>query len=72
MPCPIRIRRVRWLAAARKTSGALECEYSSKKWCSTSQRYCDAEPVGQLDLFEGFRDQLLLAVSRQGRGSWCS
>ena len=28
--------RVRWLAAARKTSGADECEYSSRKWCSTS------------------------------------
>ena len=28
---------VRWLAAARKTSGALEWEYSSRKWCSTSQ-----------------------------------
>ena len=28
---------VRWLAAARNTSGALECEYSSRKWCSTSQ-----------------------------------
>ena len=37
MPWPSRIRDVRWLAAARKTSGAEECEYSSKKWCSTSQ-----------------------------------
>ena len=25
-----------FLAAARNTSGALECEYSSRKWCSTS------------------------------------
>jgi len=25
-----------WLAAARNTSGAEECEYSSRKWCSTS------------------------------------
>ena len=37
MPWPRRIRDVRWLAAARKTSGAEECEYSSKKWCSTAQ-----------------------------------
>ena len=36
MPCPRRMFFVRWLAAARKTSGALECEYSSRKWCSTS------------------------------------
>ena len=38
MPCPIRMREVRWLAAARNTSGAEECEYSSRKWCSTSHR----------------------------------
>ena len=29
--------RVRWVAAPRNTSGAEECEYSSRKWCSTSQ-----------------------------------
>src|SRR5215472_13347583 len=37
MPCPRRMRRERWDAAARNTSGAEECEYSSRKWCSTSQ-----------------------------------
>ena len=37
MPCPSRIRDVRWLAAARKTSGAELWLYSSRKWCSTSQ-----------------------------------
>ena len=37
MPWPSRICLVRWLAAARNTSGAEECEYSSMKWCSTSQ-----------------------------------
>ncbi len=62
------MRRVRWLAAARKTSGALEWEYSSRKWCSTSQRYCTPEPVGQLDLLEGVGDQLLLAVVAPGAG----
>ncbi len=30
------MRCVRCDAAARKSSGALECEYSSRKWCSTS------------------------------------
>jgi hypothetical protein len=39
MPCPRRMSFVRWLAAARNTSGALECEYSSRKWCSTSHAY---------------------------------
>ena len=37
MPWPILIRLVRWLAAARNTSGADEWLYSSRKWCSTSQ-----------------------------------
>src|SRR5579884_1855304 len=36
MPCPNLMRAVRWLAAPRNTSGALEWEYSSRKWCSTS------------------------------------
>ena len=37
IPWPRRIRLVRCDAAARNTSGADECEYSSRKWCSTSQ-----------------------------------
>ena len=37
MPWPRRICFVRWLAAARNTSGCGEWEYSSRKWCSTSQ-----------------------------------
>ena len=36
MPWPSLMFFVRWLAAARNTSGALEWEYSSRKWCSTS------------------------------------
>ncbi len=36
MPWPRRMSLVRWLAAPRKTSGADECEYSSRKWCSTT------------------------------------
>ncbi len=52
MPWHRRICLVRWLAAARNTSGAGECEYSSRKWCSTSQAIVVAEPVGQLDLVE--------------------
>ncbi len=35
-PWPRRMRSVRWLQAARKTSGADEWLYSSRKWCSTS------------------------------------
>ena len=37
MPWPRRMFLVRWLAAARNDSGAGQCEYSSRKWCSTIQ-----------------------------------
>ena len=60
---------VRWLAAARKTSGALECEYSSRKWCSTSQRYWIPEPVGQLDLVERVGDQPAARCRRPRAGA---
>jgi len=32
----------------------------------------DAEPVGQLDLGEGFMKEPVLRRGVQGRGSWCS
>jgi hypothetical protein len=35
MPCPSRMRVVRWLHAARNSSGDAEWLYSSRKWCST-------------------------------------
>ena len=38
IPWPRRMCCVRWLQAARKTSGADEWLYSSRKWCSTSHR----------------------------------
>ena len=37
MPWPSLICLVRWLAAARNEAGEGEWEYSSRKWCSTSQ-----------------------------------
>ena len=36
MPWPTRMRLVWAAQAARKMSGAEQCEYSSKKWCSTA------------------------------------
>ena len=56
------MRCVRWLAAARNTSEAEECEYSSRKWCSTSHTESMPEPVGQLDLVERVGDQAALGV----------
>ena len=49
-------------AAPRKTPEALECEYSSRKWCSTSHAESQAHAVGELDLLEGVLDEPLLAV----------
>ncbi len=53
---------MRWLQAARNTSGAEEWLYSSRKWCSTSQTYSKPSRVGQLDLFEGVLEQAVLAA----------
>src|SRR5260370_19435833 len=37
-PDPRRMRLGRWLAAAKKLSDPQECEYSSRKECSTSHK----------------------------------
>ena len=39
IPWPSRMFFVRWLAAPRNTSGAEACEYSSRKWCSTTHAW---------------------------------
>ena len=49
-------------AAPRNTSEALECEYSSRKWCSTSQTESKPDAVGELDLLERVAHEPLLAV----------
>ena len=56
------MRFVRCEAAARKTSDADECEYSSRKWCSTSHTVVEADAVGELDLVERVGEQPLLVV----------
>ena len=35
-PCPTRMFSVRAATAVRKISGAEQCEYSTRKWCSTA------------------------------------
>ena len=52
---------MRWLHAARNTSGADEWLYSSRKWCSTSHTYWMPSRVGELDLIECVLDERLLA-----------
>jgi hypothetical protein len=53
---------VRCDAAARNTSGALECEYSSRKWCSTSHTCSMPILSAILDLFERVLNELVLGV----------
>ena len=46
-PWPTRMRCVCIATAVRKTSGAEQCEYSSRKWCSTAHTAVEAELVGE-------------------------
>ena len=72
MPWPRRIRSVRAAQADRNTSGAEQCEYSSKKWCSTAQAHVDADLIGDLHLLQGLGEEPLFGVGGPGRGNWCS
>src|SRR6266540_822722 len=72
MPWPTRIVVVRWLTAARNTSGAVECEYSSRKWCSWAQPY----PTPHRSPSSAHSSAFLTSVSSlsgpHGLGSWSS
>ncbi len=46
-----------------------ECEYSSRKWCSTSHTYVEAELVGELDLVERVLDELRARCRRPTGGA---
>ena len=72
IPWPRRMFFVRCDAAARNTSGALLCEYSSRKWCSTSHRYSmPSESASSICSSASWISRYSLSSS-QGRGSWCS
>ena len=64
--------RVRWEAAARKTSGAEECEYSSRKWCSTSHAYSMPSRSASSTWARASWNSSSSLVSVHGLGSWCS
>ena len=73
MPWPRRMPLVRWLAAARNTSGAERVRVLLEEVVLDLPDVVDAEPVGQLDLVERVLEQLVLAVlGPRGAGSWCS
>ena len=52
--------------AVRKSSGAEECEYSSRKWCSTAQARREAELVGEARLLERVLEDRALALGAEG------
>ena len=62
MPWPRRMRDVRWLAAARNTSGALECAVLLEEVVLDLPHVVEAEAVGELDLVERVLQQLVLVV----------
>ena len=63
MPWPRRMFFVRWLAAARKTSGQEEWRILLEEVVFDFPGVFDAELVGQFDLGEGVLEELqLLAV----------
>ena len=72
MPWPRRMFFVRCEAAARKTSGAEEWEYSSRKWCSTSQAQSKPRRSASSTWVRASWTRLYSLSSVQGRGSWCS
>ena len=66
MPNPSRMFLVRWLAAARNISGAVEWQYSSRKWCSVSQTVEKPALSASLDLVEAVLQQDVLVVRLPG------
>src|SRR5438270_1122827 len=72
MPWPSRSRLVRWDTAARKTSGALEWLYSSRKWCSTTQAVWMPMRSASSHCSTALASTVASAPSSHGRGSWCS
>src|SRR4051812_42983746 len=72
MPWPRRNRDVRWETAARKTSGAEEWLYSSRKWCSTTQAVWIPMRSASSHCSTALASTVASASSSHGRGSWCS
>src|SRR5437588_3439267 len=72
MPWPRRSRDVRCDTAARKTSGAEESLYSSRKWCSTTQVVCTPMRSASSHCSTALASTVASASSSHGRGSWCS
>ena len=62
MPWPRRMSRVRWLAAARKTSGALRVGVLLQEVVLDLPDHVEAETVGQLHLLQGVVDEPELAA----------
>src|SRR5205807_1793405 len=68
MPWPSRSRDVRAATAARKTSGAEEWLYSSRKWCSTTQAVWMPMRSASSHCSTALASTVASASSSQGRG----
>ena len=70
IPCLSRMSFVRWLAAARKISGAEEWEYSSRKRCSASHTQWTPTRSGEFHEVQRVLEDLPLLVfaPRLGNG----
>src|SRR3954447_23652717 len=66
------MRGARWEQAARNTSEAEECEYSSRKWCSTSQTKSKPTRSATSTCSRASAISRCSESGPQGRGSWCS
>ena len=66
MPWPRRMFLVRWLPAARNTSGARRVRVLLEEVVLDLPHGVEAELVGQLDLVEGVLDELPLGVLGPG------
>ena len=53
---------MRWLAAAKNTSGAELWLYSSRKWCSTFPHVVETHAICQLDLVESILEQAMFVA----------
>src|SRR3954447_14243106 len=72
MPRPMRIRSVLAASDVRNTSDAEQCEYSSRKWCSTAQAWSMPSLSARTTCSVASWTMRYSASSSQGLGSWSS
>src|SRR4249920_1486501 len=72
MPRPMRMRSVLAASDVRNTSDAEQCEYSSRKWCSTAQAWSMPSLSARTTCSVASWTMRYSASESQGLGSWSS